>query len=304
MILVSVIIVNYNTKHLLKDCISSIYKITQNVSFEIIVVDNNSADGSESMVVDNFSEVIFIQSGSNLGFGNANNLGLSLAKGQLIFFLNSDTILLNNAIKVLADFLTANPSVAVCGGNLFDIELNPAISFSQSLPGIGSDLDVLFGNFFSKLYYKNNISFNYSNSPLLIDGFISGADMMIRKSILEKVGCFDPDFFMYYEETELTWRIKKAGFKIASVPDAKIIHLEGASEAIKEKSINRSNKSKYLYYKKTNKSNVIALSHIIFTITAWSRITYFYLRANTTKYKYWQNILKWTTADYYQYKKI
>jgi GT2 family glycosyltransferase len=303
MILVSIIIVNYNTKNLLKNCISSIYNLTQNTNFEIIVVDNASVDDSEKMIKDSFQEVVFIQSGANIGFGRANNLGIQKAKGEFVFFLNSDTILINDAIGILANYIVNNSTVAVCGANLYDINEKPAISFSQNMPGLFTDLDYFFGGLFSRLYYKNNVIFNYSNLPLPINGYISGANMMVRKSILENVGFFDPDFFMYYEETELTWRIKNTGAKIVSVPEARIIHLEGASEIIKENSIRRSNKSKYLYYEKTNQKYYINLSYYIFFLVALSRIVFFYLMKNQMKHKYWLNLLQWTKEDHVIYKK-
>lgn len=302
MILVSVIIVNYNTKNLLKNCISSIYNFTQNTNFEIIVVDNASVDDSEKMIKDSFQEVVFIQSGANIGFGRANNLGIKKAKGEFVFFLNSDILLVNNAIKILSDYLILNSKVAICGANLYDINNNPGMSFSQTLPGLLPEIDYFFGRMFARLYYRGNIDFNYTNSPLIINGFISGADMLVRKDVLDEVGLFDPDFFMYFEETELTWRIKKAGYLVVSVPEAKIIHLEGGSENIKENSIRRSNRSRYLYYEKTNKQNLIKLSHSLFLFLAWSRIILFYLKNDKPKRLYWSNLLSWTNKDYSIYR--
>lgn len=302
MILVSIIIVNYNTSDLLKACLESIYNKTKDIAFEIIVVDNASVDDSEEMIKKHFEDVIFIQSGDNIGFGKANNLGVKYSTGKFVFFLNSDTLLVNNAIKILSDYLIQNPKVAICGANLYDINSNPAMSFSQTVPGLLSEIDYFFGRIFVKLYYRGNIDFNYTNSPLIINGFISGADMLVRKDVLDQVGLFDPDFFMYFEETELTWRIRKAGYLVVSVPEAKIIHLEGASETIKENSIRRSNKSKYLYYEKINKKNLIKLSHWLFLFLAWSRIVLFYLKNDKAKILYWSNLLSWTSKDYSIYR--
>lgn len=302
MILVSIIIVNYNTRDLLKACLESVYAMTKDVAFEIIVVDNASIDDSEKMIKEEFEEVIFIQSGDNIGFGKANNLGIKQSKGEFTFLLNSDTLLLNNAIKILSDYLILNPKVGICGANLYDINSRPAMSFSQNMPGLVSDIDYFFGGIVSKLYYSGNTVFNYTDLPLIIDGFISGADMMVRKDVLNKVGLFDPDFFMYYEETELTWRIKRTGSLVVSVAEAKIIHLEGGSENIKEKSLRRSNKSKYIYYEKTNKKHLIRVSHVLFQFLAWSRVILFYLKKNKTKQLYWSNLLSWTNKDYEIYR--
>lgn len=303
MILISIIIVNYNTKNLLHQCLSSIYDKTQGVNFEIIVVDNNSEDGSEELVRNKFPDVLLIQSGENIGFGRANNLGIEKSNGEYVFLLNSDTILINNAVKILFDYMVANLEVGVCGGNLFDKLGNPAISFNQLMPSIFDEVDPLLIRLYSRVFYGKNIFFNYTSKPMILDGFISGADMMIRKSVLEKVGLFDSDFFMYYEETELTWRIKRAGYKISSVPSARIIHLEGASETIKKVTITRMIKSKFLYFDKTNKKIYIHFTFLIFFFTSFSRIFYYYFRRNKNRVSYWVLYFKLNLQEYKEYKK-
>lgn len=119
---VSVIIVNYNTSDLVKNCITSIMEKTKNVSFEIIVVDNNSKDGSVETIINEFPQVRVFPLKENVGFGKANNIGVQHAKGRYVFFLNSDTVLLNDAISILANYLDTHESVALCGGQLFDKE--------------------------------------------------------------------------------------------------------------------------------------------------------------------------------------
>ena len=298
---VSIIIVNYNTRDLLAQCLNSIYEKTNGVDFEIIVVDNSSVDGSEKMIKDNFRHVTFIQSGDNIGFGRANNLGIKQAKGKYVFLLNSDTILINNAVKILKNYLDKNIKTAICGGNLYDVNIKPTVSFCQLMPSIYTDIDNFFGGVFSKFLYGENMFFNHSIEAINIDGYVSGADMMIRKSVLNEVGFFDPDFFMYYEETELTWRIKEAGYKIASVPDARIIHLEGASETIKENTLRRMIKSKYLYFEKTNKLFYFKISFFIILLTAWSRILFYSLKRNNNRVSYWISCLELNKQEYRLY---
>lgn len=298
---VSIIIVNYNTKDLLAQCLNSIYEKTKGIDFEIIVVDNDSHDGSEELVRNNFQKVVFIQSGANIGFGRANNLGIKKAKGEYVFLLNSDTILLNNAVRLLYDYMIVNPKVGVCGGNLYDVNENPTISFSQLMPNLVNDIDSFFGGIYSKIIYSRNIVFNYSNEAMNIDGYVSGADMMIKKRVLDEVGLFDSDFFMYYEETELTWRIKKAGYKIISVPYARIIHLEGASETIKENTLRRMIKSKYLYFEKIRKESYSKYSFFIFLLTAWSRILFYSFRRNSKRVSYWISCLEVNRQEYKLY---
>jgi len=297
-IAVSIVIVNYNTKDLLVDCIESIYQKTKDLAFEILVVDNDSHDGSEVLIRNKFPEIHFIQSGANIGFGRANNLGMQKAKGEYIFLLNSDTILLNNAVAILSSYLDKNSAVAVCGANLYNVNEQPTDSFCQIMPGIATDADVLFGSVFSKMRYGKNSIFNYSDQDLILDGYITGADMMIRKKVLEEVGLFDPDFFMYFEETELIWRIKKRRYAIASVPAAKIIHLEGASEMIKENTMRRMIKSKYLYFEKTGKKRWIPVSYFLFLLLAWTRIALFKSSGNHERVSYWVSCLKLNQYEY------
>ena len=128
---VSIIIVNYNTKDLIKTCIDSIYGQTDQIKFEIIVVDNASKDGSQQMIKNEFPNVILIESPENMGFGKANNFGAKHASGKYLLFLNSDTILLNNAVRYFFDFSEQNNAnkIGALGSILLDIDNNPTHSF-------------------------------------------------------------------------------------------------------------------------------------------------------------------------------
>ncbi len=300
MIEVSIIIVNYNTKDLVLQCIASIEKETKNIAYEIIVVDNDSKDGSCESIKTKFPEVILIESKENLGFGKANNLGAQNAKGDFLFLLNSDTILINNAVKMLFDYINSNPLIGMCGANLYDINQNPTTSFYQVMPSLLCDLDALFGGFYAKLRHGKHINFNYSDKPIILDGYTSGADMMIKKDLFRLLGGFDSDFFMYYEDTQLNWKVKNEGYKIAAVPDAKIIHLEGSSEVIKEHTERRMIKSKFLYFEKTNKKNQITIMYCLAILIICSRKIFFALNKN--KIEYWNLILRLTKEEYNLYK--
>lgn len=248
---VSIIIVSYNTKELTKNCINALYEKTQDLNYDVWVVDNASEDGSVEMLKSEFPQVKLIESGENLGFGRANNLAITKSSAKYCFLLNSDTVLINNAVKILFDFMEKpeNSPVAACGGNLYDAELRQATSFGR-LPDIES---LLIRHTALKLVFprQNKQIKNYEQS---IDrtkeqevGYISGADLMLRKSALAKTGVFDEKFFLYYEETELQHRIKNNGYKIYFVPEAKIVHLEGKSEISANKAL-IVNKSRCLYY--------------------------------------------------------
>lgn len=224
---VSVIIVNFNTLEVTAKCIESIYERTEDINFEVIIVDNASNDGSK----DYFGKdhrIKYIYNNENLGFGKANNLALDSAKGRNILFLNSDTLLVNNAIKILSDFLDSHPRSGACGGNLFNAHMMPTHSYKRKYYSIWSELNYLLHCIPSRIWKDENESFNNSGHPLEV-AYITGADLMVKKSILDKTGCFSPEFFMYFEDEDLCRRIRKHGWKICSVPDAQIMHLEGGS---------------------------------------------------------------------------
>ena len=134
---VSIIIVNYNTKELLNNCLKSIYKYTKDIDFEIIVSDNGSTDNSISMLKTEFPQVIIVDNGKNLGFGAANNKGLEIAKGKYIFYLNSDTLIFNNAVKIFYDYFEANDNgkLGALGANLLNAN-NQVIHSYESFPGL------------------------------------------------------------------------------------------------------------------------------------------------------------------------
>ena len=221
---VSVIIVNYNTKNVTLNCINSIFSETKNIDFEVIVVDNNSNDGSKELFILD-KRIKFIESNKNLGFGKANNLGYIEAKGKYIFLLNSDTILLNNAIKIFYDTFEKMPKDVACLGAVLKASdgVSDNNSFSE-FPSIKSTL-VFLGNLYFRKEKKKMTSDRF---PFEVD-YIIGADLFIRRSVIEKYGLFDPDFFMYYEESEMQYRYHKNGYKSIIIDQPKIIHLEGVS---------------------------------------------------------------------------
>lgn len=247
---VSVIIVNYNTRKLTRACVDSVFQKTKGVSFELIVVDNASTDGSRELFSQD-SRITYIYNESNLGFGRANNVGLAAATGRNILFLNSDTLLINDAVSILSDYLDAHPDVGAVGGNLFNNEGHPIHSFHRYRPSVYGELNEALLGFPNRLRFGENAEFNHTDAPLEVK-HITGADLMIPRSVLNQIGGgFNPDFFMYHEDTELCWRIGKSGHRLMSVPDAEIVHLVGASS---RKSLSRAKvdmflNSRKLYYK-------------------------------------------------------
>lgn len=264
---VSIIIVNYNTKELTAQTINSVYKMTRGISFEVILVDNASIDGSKDYFqTDN--RINYIYSEENLGFGRANNLGLSVAKGRNILFLNPDTVLINNAIKILSDYIDQHNNVGACGGNLFNEDMMPTISYRRIFPGILYEFSYLFLHIPEKLFYRKTRLHNTTNKPFSVAN-ISGADLMVKKCVLDRVGYFSPVYFMYYEETDLCFRISKARYRIMSVPTARIQHLEGKSfkSAFDPMRIRVSEKGRDNFYKQNYSRLYHKIANFIYRIT-------------------------------------
>lgn len=235
-----------------KNTLNSVFKKTEGLNYEIILIDNASTDGSLEFFEKNYKDrIIFIKNNKNLGFGRANNKGIEIAKGKYVFLLNSDTILVNNAIKILFDYIEKNKKCGICGGNLYNAKMEATHSYLKKLPDIYFEINYNF-NYLKKIFKRivnKRDDFNYLSFPIEV-GYITGADLFIRRELLKKLGGFDQDFFMYSEEAELTYRVKKLGYRVMSVPQAKIIHLEGKSTKFKEKKLRMFLESKYKYYYK------------------------------------------------------
>lgn len=253
---VSIIIINYNTLQVTKNCIDSVIKFTKDINYEILLIDNASSDGSQDFFR-SVEEIKFIESKDNLGFGKANNLGYSYSSGKYIFLLNSDTILINNAVKEF--FIEAEKtdnSIACFGAILKDINFNNTHSFGY-FPNIWSDIYFqLFVLPYNKLRKRNfkNVGFDISQTKNGIVDYVTGADLFIRRDIIENLDFFDNRFFMYYEETDLQKKFHSHGFFSKIIESPKIIHLEGVSSA-SSTTFNKTLiqlKSRLTYFKKWN----------------------------------------------------
>ena len=284
---VSIIIVNYNTESLILDCIDSIYKQTRNLDFEIIVVDNASPEGVKYLHKDN--RIRLIQAQSNLGFGRANNLGAQYAVGRYLFLLNPDTILVNNAIFILLDFMEKNKYAGVCGGNLYTKDMLPCHSYKVIAPGLLYELNDLLRGIPSKILGSDH----FNNTGKCKDvAYITGADLFIRKEIFEQVGGFDKDFFMYFEETYLCYKVRKQGKKVVNVPQAKIIHLEGQSFKLKEERELLFYEGRHQYLTKCYSPRFIKVCNVIAKMNCLVNIVYFTLRKKEELNLIWRYRLK------------
>jgi len=231
---VSVIIVNYNTCEITNNCLKSIIDQTKEVRYEVIVIDNCSSDGSVEMIKQEFPQFILIENMDNLGFGRANNLGIRNARGKYLFILNSDTILLNNAILFFFNFMEEQSGlgrIGAIGGMLLNKDLKYNLSFGNFY-SMRSVLVASVMKYFKKIFRsqtKGGEVFIFENACYFEVNVIIGADLFVRKDVMLSLGGFDEDFFMYCEEMDLQLRMARRNLKRYIINGPKIIHLDGGS---------------------------------------------------------------------------
>ena len=235
----SVIIVNYNVKHFLEQALHSVRKASQHMPVEVFVVDNHSADGSGEMVRRKFPEVILIENKENLGFSKANNQAMRMAKGEYFLLLNPDTVVQEDTFEKVVAFMDATPDAGGVGVKMIDGKGHFLPESKRSLPTPEVAFYKMFGlsALFpkSKRFGKYHLGFLDKDQTHEVE-VLSGAFMMMRKSVLDKTGLLDEDYFMYGEDIDLSYRIIQAGFKNYYFPDTAIIHYKG--ESTKRTSIN------------------------------------------------------------------
>jgi GT2 family glycosyltransferase len=276
--LVSIIIVNYNTTKLLLDCLFSIKKQTQNIDYEIIIVDNASTEVLDAITI-NFPEVILIKLPQNIGFGKANNKGFEIAKGEFVFLLNSDTILLNNAVKTFYDFMSYHKSnkIGAIGGQLLEIDGLTKNHSSSAFPSFEAEFKEEVNRISRALLKKdilvkpNEKQLSDNESFIEVD-YVTGADLFMPMAVLKEIGCFDPQFFMYYEETDLQKRMQTAAYKRLIIANTKIIHLEGGSfdtqKKVSGKRLLMIEESKFKYLKKHKSSITYYIYRVLYLFSS------------------------------------
>lgn len=238
---VSIIIVNFNTKDLIRSCLSSVYEHTHGIDFEVIISDNGSTDGSLEMIKEEYPQVCLLENKKNLGFGTANNRASKNAKGKYIFFLNSDTVLLNNAVKIFFDYWenTNNKSIGALGAWLLNQENNIIHSYGEYKTYstvikhfFRCFISSYFRTLFKRITKKQKKTTIQSCNELVINGYITGADLFIKNNDSKY---FDERYFMYSEEEDLQLNnYFKNELDCILLNTPKIIHLEGGSDYCKK----------------------------------------------------------------------
>lgn len=245
---VSILIINWNTKELLKRALVSVRETVNDINWEGIVVDNGSIDGSTELIEAEFKDFKLVKNYKNLGFAKAVNLGIQKAKGDFILLLNSDAALQPNTLKQLLSVIENDSKIGVVGAELVYADQTPQNSVDH-IPNLATEVlnKSVLKWLFPKWYPGKRSGFT---EPTVVPSLI-GAGMLLRKKTLDEVGLFDERYFFFLEETDWCYQINKKGWKCVYVPGVKILHLQGRSA---KKYPNRSKvefyRSRYYFFKK------------------------------------------------------
>lgn len=264
---ISIIIVTWNSQDFIRNCLDSIYLLPDKVRYEIIVVDNGSSDNTPKMVREFYPEVNLIENKKNLGYAKANNQGMEKSQGNYILLLNPDTQLMENSLVSMYEFMEANPQVGALGPKL----LNPDKSVQPSCREFPT-LSTLMWEFsgLSRAFPKSKIfgiwrmGYFAFDQPKEVDQPM-GSCLMLKGETLKDVGFFDENFSMFFNDVDLCYRIKNAGWRIYFFPDAQVIHHRGAfTRKVKRRMIWLSHLAFYKFFRKhkTGLANRLLLSFL------------------------------------------
>ena len=250
---VSIVIVNWNARDLVRPCLDSIYRQTHGVSFEVIVMDNLSSDGSVEMLRDEFPNVKLIASDVNRGFAGGNNAGMAVSTGRYLLLLNPDTIVRGDAITHMVRFAEAHPEAGVVGPRV----LNSDGTLQRSCFLFPSVLNLFLSTFWlyklfpkNKFFGRETLSWCAMETERSVD-VVSGCCMLVKREAYTQVGGMDEAYFMYFEETDWCYRMHEAGWKVVYTPSAQITHLGGAcTERVKAEMMAQHAASLLLFFRK------------------------------------------------------
>jgi len=258
---VSVVIVSFNSRDYLRSCLRSILNHTQSVEYEVVVVDNASADGSSEMVAAEFPQVTLLRRADNAGFAAANNEGIRAARGEAVLLLNPDAEFTSNVLPPMDRYLRAHPGVGVLGPKLLDGD--GSLQFScRRFPGLAT---ALFNRYSlaTKLFPKNPFSTRYLMTDFDHDSiaevdWVSGACMMLPRQAVDRIGLLDERYFVYIEDVDLCQRAHRAGYKVVYFPEVAVLHhIARSSSTLPIRSIIERHRSMWHYYKKYRGENLL-----------------------------------------------
>lgn len=269
----SVIIVSYNTKDLLKRTIESVIRTVNKIEYEIIVIDNASGDGSCDMVTECFPEVVLIKSEKNEGFACANNKGIKIARGRYVLLLNSDTVVTDKCIEMCINYMDIHSDIGVLGCKVIlpDGKLDHACKRGFPTPRASLSyilkLDKLFKN--NKKFGQYDMTYVGEDEISEVDA-VMGAFMIVRREAILEIGGLDEDFFMYGEDIDWCYRIKEKGYKVVYYPEGEIIHYKGSSSKKRRfMTVYEFHRAMYIFYNKHYKGKY----NFLVTVLVYAGIT-------------------------------
>jgi GT2 family glycosyltransferase len=258
---ISIIVVSYNTKILLLECLSSIFTTIKEVSFEVWVVDNNSTDGTSEAIRERYPAVKIIENRENLGFAAANNQAFRSMSGRYALLLNSDTVLTEGAVRALYDFMESHPKAGMGCGQL----LNQDGSKQNSIANFPAPLTLLCNETLLRVLWPARFPSKRGryHFPIEVESCI-GACVIVRKKAMDEVGLFDERYFFFFEETDWAYRMKLSGWGIYFVPSAEIFHAQGKTVKSGASSRIMFYRSRYLFLRKWHRNSFPLFYAIIF----------------------------------------
>jgi GT2 family glycosyltransferase len=273
---ISIVIVNYNVRYFLEQCLLSVQDACATINAEIIVVDNNSHDDSCEMISNKFPKVRLIANKDNTGFSKANNQGVAIAKGDYVLILNPDTVVAEDTFEKILNFAKTKPNIGALGVKLIDGKGNFLPESKRGIPTPKVSFNKLLG-ISSKQTGKYYASHLADNETGIIE-ILVGAFMLMKKSVYNEVKGFDEDYFMYGEDIDLSYKILKKGYQNYYFSDTQIIHYKGESTKKDVKYLKYFYGAMNIFYKKHFKLNVIYDFLMSFGIQFWFLLKYFKLK--------------------------
>jgi len=249
----SIILVSYKTREVIEECLKSIYKNPPAFPFEVIIVDNASFDGTVELIKKDFPNVHLIENNTNRGFPAANNQGIEISRGNFILLLNSDVVVLPGSIDKMIKFMKEHSDVGAIGPKLLNSDGSFQIS-AWLFPNVITEVIRKIVNIFARnINFRNFMERLYTREKKV--DWVSGACLMIRREVVDKIGGLDENFFLYFEDVDWCYRICKAGWKIYYFPLAMMIHFLGKSmNQNKTRSFLEYRRSQLYFYKKHGKT--------------------------------------------------
>lgn len=302
----SVIIVNHHTKVFLENCLDSLIRTMPAVKYEILLINNTPLDGSSEMVAEKFPMIRVIENPECLGYARNNNIGLKNTGGKYVWLLNPDTEIKPDACRIMLDFLEEHQDVAMVGPRYLNPDNTIQPLSCNRFPGLFNDFLQFF--FISQMFPRNRLLSGllypqiWDNMPFQVDALV-GASIIFRREIIEKAGSLDESFYMFFEETDWCFRLRKAGWKIWLVPQAEIIHFGSGSA---NGNLGRSRiiyyQSYLHYYRKHHGKIKTLIAKILLFCGLLMRVIYWFIydklpftdsRKRNEKYIQWKTPFKW-----------